>query len=524
MNWRRIALDMTFHERKPGCGRARHVHWAYRSACPAVALVVGTWLLVSAMLACRHAHFVAPPHILETGLSVGGNVTVTEYAPESSSNNIVSGSISLPQWVKTYPSNKKAPCRWKERATRTPLECFRISGKIVGFVDPHTRASTFHRMGVWLTDRVPKCTHVDVMIVHFVMFASEHIAGALAALPNEPLVVAVDQSGEVGELDHANCMFNEHRKNLTQTRFIFVNQAASLHNPGQRFFNQHWLVPRELARLQKLDDTISTAKVDLKRSRILCLGGFPRTHKLQFMGELDASGILDRMQWSGGTIDTLLASTLNKSLEVKGYTSEEKLTAHQLVRKLPHVLDVDRGAKKASDMSYQSALYSLADVHLVLESNFRVPSLDRHACSRTFRYTEKTLKVIYAGARFIVFGDPASLELLRSHGFRTFHPHINETYDTIATYREKVEAIKLELERIVSMTDSEFHAFLAATQSIVDYNRQWLLSDNFKARVHQQSLYAFGLSEIPGFTSPGHEQALDRMYASLNITNCTSSM
>jgi hypothetical protein len=437
---------------------------------------------------------------------------------------------TLPPLIPFYPSNRKPPCRYKVDAILTPLECFRVQGRIVGFRDPHARAATFNKMGAWLADKVHNCTRVDIFVMHFFMFASRHMPEAIASLPNPPPVVAVDQSGEIGELDAANCMFNELRKTLPDTRFILASQAASLHMSGHRCFNQHWLVPRELTRLEDAAaasraisaDTLDHSPVDLGRSRMLCLGGYPRPHKVQFMCELDASGLLHGMHWSAGTPDAWLTDNLQKTLAEHGYTSQETIEAHAFMRKLPHVLDVDRGVKKASHLSYRPALYGLARVHLVIESNDRAPSLDRHACSRTNRYTEKTFKAIYSGARFLVFGDPASLELLRSHGFRTFHPHINETYDVLPTYREKVEALKLEVARLQSMPDAKFAAFLAATQSIVEYNRQWIISKEFISRVNQQAFYAFGISETPGFASPAHEQVLDRMYKSLNITNCNS--
>lgn len=501
-------------------------------ACPAIVLAVVAFLLASTMHDCRHAPRPGPATDSSHALRASRDVAMFDAGEDAVEIS------SIPPWVAWYPSTRQAPCRsGRERAAWTPLECFRVNGKVVGFVDPHARASTFNSMEAWTAQRINDCVHVDALVVRFVVFASEHMPAAIASLPNPPLVVAVDHSGEVGELDHANCIFNELRKNMSETRFIFVNQAASLHNPGQRCFNQHWLIPRELARLEEkaagagpfadaaaAADTLDQSGVNLGRSRLICLGGYPRPHKVQIMGEMDASGILDRMLWSGGTPAKWLESNMNSTLEAQGYTPEEMLKAQLFLRKLPHVLDVDRGAKKAGGMSYRSSLYSLADVHLVIESNNRMPSLDRHACSRTFRYTEKTLKAMYAGARFVVFGDPASLELLRAHGFRTFHPHINETYDAIATYRGKVEAIKLELERLLSMSEAEFRAFLAVTQSIVDYNQRWMISDGFMARVYRQSLYAFGLSETPGFALSGYERALERMYASINITDCKSSL
>jgi hypothetical protein len=425
-----------------------------------------------------------------------------------------------------YPTTRTPPCRHRGRATLKPLECFRMSGKTIGLSDPHTVIWSLTKIGLWSAKRIVNCSHVDVWIIHFRLFTSAHFAHALSSLPNVPAVVAVDSSGEIGEIDTANCMFNQlltHGSMNRSTTFILASQAASLHKPGQRLFNQQWIIPKQLAKLEMVHavdpahDTLDRSAVNLTGSRMMCLGGYPRPHKVQFMGELSARGLLDRMLWSAGTLDVRAGPSLEEMLMSYGYTDGETIEALVFRDRLPRVLDVDRGARKATELSYRPALYNLAKVHLVLESNDRVPSLDRHECARTFRYTEKTLKAMYSGARFILFADPASLELLRSHGFRTFHPHINETYDTISTYREKADALHVEIDRILSMGNEQFDTFFKRTQSMVDHNRQWILSDEFLHQVYKQSLYGFGLSEQPGLESSGHRTMLDSMYSSLGI-------
>lgn len=455
-----------------------------------------------------------------------------------------------------YPTTRKPPCRWLADVELGILKCTRFMGKTIGFT--YLRGMGVHLRtpgGPWWATAAPRehtlCARVDVWIIHAAVLTSPQLPTAIASLSNAPSTVVIDDSGELGQMEYANCFFNQMRvehsihgsENIT---FILVSQAASIRRLGQRLFNQHWAVPRRLALLESLQATGAASEINgdsldrsalnggssLKRansnhlthSRVLCLGGFPRPHKVQFMGELDARGLLERMLWSAGSPEPWLTQNLNMSLVEYGYTAQEADEGRQFMRdKLPRVLDLDRGKKKASDMTFDSSLYALAPVHLVIESNDRAPSIDRHACARTNRYTEKTLKAMYARARFVVFGDPGSLELLRNHGFRTFHPHINETYDAIPTYREKSDALHAEIARILLLSEADFGKLLLDTAPIVEHNRQWLLSEEFAAKVHKQSLYAFGVSgDEPAFQSLGHERLLDAMYASLGVEGCTA--
>jgi hypothetical protein len=443
-----------------------------------------------------------------------------------------------------YPSTKIPPCTHLGDAILQPLQCLSVADQVVGYSDPHSVMSTLLSTGLWKESgrRVANCTHVDVWIAHQALFTSPHLMRAIAALPNVPAVMAVDHSGEVGDVDIAGCMFNDLidgrlMHGSTDVIYVLVSQGTFLApRVGQRLFNQHWLVPKELAMLEggpngtsppphpALRDTLDQTAVNnvTQTSRILCLGGFPRPHKVQFLGELDMRGLLNRILWSAGTPEAWIQSNLESWLRESGYTEQETLEAAHLMRKLPHVLDKDRGTDKASGLSFRSALYGLAPVHLVVESNNKIPSLDRQggsdACQHSFRYTEKVLKAMYGCARFLVFGDPATLEMLRGHGFQTFHPHINETYDTLPTFREKADAMHLEIARILAMDEREFEALMQATQAAVDHNRRWLLSPEFDRLVYKQSLFAYGLTDEPAFDSTAHQQLLASMYRSLNIT------
>jgi hypothetical protein len=125
-------------------------------------------------------------------------------------------------------------------------------------------------------------------------------------------------------------------------------------------------------------------------------------------------------------------------------------------------------------------------------------------CDVRVRYTEKTLKAILSGSPFLMYAAPGTLALLRGQGFRTFAPHINETYDTLSSNAERVAAVVNEAKRILAMSDDDFEGFMVELDRVADFNRRWLLSDEFFDLVSKQALYAFGLAGPPAF--PGSDE------------------
>jgi hypothetical protein len=84
--------------------------------------------------------------------------------------------------------------------------------------------------------------------------------------------------------------------------------------------------------------------------------------------------------------------------------------------------------------------------------------------------TEKTYKPILCKKPFLILGVPNSLSLLRQNGFKTFHPFINEEYDTIDDFNERKKALVSELKRLNAMPENEFNYILEKCKETVDYN------------------------------------------------------
>lgn len=121
--------------------------------------------------------------------------------------------------------------------------------------------------------------------------------------------------------------------------------------------------------------------------------------------------------------------------------------------------------------SHASAYYDFEDyinseVSVVLETVFD---------DGRVHLTEKTLRPIACGHPFILAAGPGSLEYIKSYGFKTFAPLIDESYDQEPNSLKRLEKIIQAMNKIKNLTDQE----LAELRSIAQYNKQHFFSDEF---------------------------------------------
>ena len=86
--------------------------------------------------------------------------------------------------------------------------------------------------------------------------------------------------------------------------------------------------------------------------------------------------------------------------------------------------------------------------------------------------TEKTVKNLYIGKPFLVMGGKDTLKKIQNHGFKTFSPWIDESYDSIKNIQQRLNAITNEIDRISSMTYQEIYKLNQELQLIFEHNRQ----------------------------------------------------
>jgi hypothetical protein len=90
--------------------------------------------------------------------------------------------------------------------------------------------------------------------------------------------------------------------------------------------------------------------------------------------------------------------------------------------------------------------------------------------------SEKTFKPIVYGHPFIIVSVPNSLDAVKELGYQTFHPYIDESYDTELDDNLRLFKIIKEIKRIAEYTDDEVKDFIENITPIVKYNQDKIFS------------------------------------------------
>jgi hypothetical protein len=119
---------------------------------------------------------------------------------------------------------------------------------------------------------------------------------------------------------------------------------------------------------------------------------------------------------------------------------------------------------------YDPADFVNSEISVVLETIF---DGDR------IHLTEKILRPIACGHPFILAAGPGSLEYIRSYGFKTFAPWIDESYDQETDSLKRLEKIIQSMEHIQQLQGSELENFSKGIKQIADFNKTHFFSDSF---------------------------------------------
>jgi hypothetical protein len=84
--------------------------------------------------------------------------------------------------------------------------------------------------------------------------------------------------------------------------------------------------------------------------------------------------------------------------------------------------------------------------------------------------TEKTFKCIVMKHPFVVLGPYKMLEFMKSRGYKTFSPFIDESYDDIENDDERLLAVGNEIKRLCNLSEDELVRFTEFAKPIVEHN------------------------------------------------------
>ena len=111
----------------------------------------------------------------------------------------------------------------------------------------------------------------------------------------------------------------------------------------------------------------------------------------------------------------------------------------------------------------------LSGEEFYLDSYFNIVT-ETEYIEPTLRFSEKIFKPIIYKQPFILYSVPFLLKHLRSLGYKTFHPFIDESYDEITDSEERMRVLNREVKRLCSLSLKEIHKWYIDMKEILIYN------------------------------------------------------
>lgn len=205
----------------------------------------------------------------------------------------------------------------------------------------------------------------------------------------------------------------------------------------------------------------------LKSKNTLCLNRRGVSHRWYTFAEFIKRKLMEKSYFS--FYQTFEEMHVDKSVLTKTYQSVLD-TIHANKEILPIELTMNGvdwfDSLAAADMAMHNDSY----FSLITETKFFKGM--HHNCGHLDQIflTEKTFRTIGNKHPFILMSRPWSLQALVNDGYKTFHPYIDETYDTIEDDELRLEAILDETERLHRLTDQEWLDFQTAVEPILLHN------------------------------------------------------
>jgi hypothetical protein len=206
--------------------------------------------------------------------------------------------------------------------------------------------------------------------------------------------------------------------------------------------------------------------------KFLFFNRHPHPHRLFLIGELMKRNLLEQSYYSLSSPPEDIQEGIDI---IPGQNDLMKNYVSQLKDRLPITLGTDLWTVDSEiQQFYNNSLFSVVTETTFLNSCDVTVYGELFHCYPGPFYTEKTWKAVRAKHPFIIATSPFAMQSLKELGYQTFHPYINESYDSIQDDASRLYAIADEIERLCNMSESETTEWLQNVQPICEHNFQVL--------------------------------------------------
>lgn len=137
-----------------------------------------------------------------------------------------------------------------------------------------------------------------------------------------------------------------------------------------------------------------------------------------------------------------------------------------------HIPTNNHDASASAD--YDNNDYQTSNIEVVLETLFD---------DTRWHLTEKSLRPLAVGKPFVLMATPGSLKYLRSYGFETFSPLIDESYDDITAPVDRMQAVIKEMQRIRQLSPSAKTTLYQELNAVAARNKQRFFSQDWQNQI-----------------------------------------
>ena len=102
--------------------------------------------------------------------------------------------------------------------------------------------------------------------------------------------------------------------------------------------------------------------------------------------------------------------------------------------------------------------------------------METHFSDDTLLLTEKTFRCILNMQPFVIMGNPGSIQLLQSMGYKTFNDYVYEDYDVIKNNERRLHQCFTECYKLGSYTDESHAKVMEEITPILEHNQRVFLS------------------------------------------------
>jgi UDPglucose 6-dehydrogenase len=247
-----------------------------------------------------------------------------------------------------------------------------------------------------------------------------------------------------------------------ETRMGYINEEVKLQVISTRYFESG------LSHYRDFSGPDYDAE-KLRDKKYLSFNRMPRLHRCELLNFLLANNLLDDGFVSFGNYmlwrpDDHLMEVVQDFKHIKENLHILPLNINSTAER-PNPADIQPQDSEFFDNSY----FSIVTETAYYQTNHNGPTI---SIEKDIFPSEKIYKPIMMKHPFILMGRPYFLKTLRSHGYQTFHPYIDETYDTVENDAERMKLIFNEISRLAAFTDDQYREWMQQVKPIVEHNKR----------------------------------------------------